>query len=197
MRVIDVAREINDRIENNEGVINEFGKPLEISDNKFVSQCASFFRYCFQKAHGTERFFELIKNKEPRASTVFHAIKEHAIINSQDSKNFADTPKVGDIFVIKYTEIRENGFSGHVGIIEKVDKIDDETFLLKLIDSTNSHHGAGDSRFSKPGGIGTGFVELNLRKKSNEIRYKWKGQEHFWDGNLCGADIQLLIAQID
>ncbi|WP_437808930.1 hypothetical protein [Sorangium sp. So ce1078] len=147
------------------------------------TQCATFLTELLKRSYGwTEASFsDWLGSRSPSAATYYDAIvDENGFERIHDPRD----ARAGDVIAIRYPAGEPS--TGHVAILRRAPRgrlpasplvVGTFQFEVSVVDSTSSHHGSSDSRFSSGGrwssGAGYGVMRLYANTADAIVGHTW------------------------
>ncbi|XXX74275.1 hypothetical protein WMF30_42185 [Sorangium sp. So ce134] len=147
------------------------------------TQCATFLTELLKRSYGwTEASFDgWLDSRSPSAAAYYDAIVDE---NGFERIHDLRDARAGDVIAIRYPAGESS--TGHVAILRRAPRgrLPASPFVagtfqyeVSVVDSTSSHHGSSDSRFSSGGrwssGAGYGVMRLYTNVADTIVGHTW------------------------
>lgn len=173
-----LANQCNELVDQLEGKQNIFGAGAAITPDGATTTCSTFLTLVLKEMYDVNPvvWVALFGDKWPRARDYYSAFSG-LLLGGNSDVALEDIQK-GTLAAIGYVDDRE-GMSGHcficLGRPIATRRLfgDLEEYSIEIVDSCRSHHGEGDTRIEKPGGIGIGIMALLVDTKKEVQGYRW------------------------
>ena len=160
-----------------EGKPNVFGSPCEIGQDGATTTCSTFLTMALMRCYSLQRadIIDAFEGTWPRARAF-----QQAFAAGRPSEPLFKVTDLGPgtMGAIGYDEDQE-GMSGHCFIVMERPRSTVyryggfAEYIVAVCDSCRTHHGASDSRYLKPGGIGIGPIRLLVDDNDVVQGYTW------------------------